>query len=82
MDSTDEAELQRTEDELTTLKEIVQEALENQGVLGISELNFERRCFQQLKTKKANQNVFQPKYHEICKIRQVEAIGCPFPRFS
>ena len=34
MDSTDEAELQRTEDELTTLKEIVQEALENQGVLG------------------------------------------------
>ena len=34
MDSTDEAELQRTEDELTTLKEIVQEALENRGVLG------------------------------------------------
>ena len=34
MESTDEAELRRTEDELTTLKEIVQESLENQGVLG------------------------------------------------
>ena len=83
MDSTDEAELQRTEDELTTLKEIVQEALENQGVLGNIRAQLRAAVFSTIEDEESKSKMFSNQnIMRFAKIRQVEAIGCPFPRFS
>ena len=58
MDSTDEAELQRTEDELTTLKEIVQEALENQGVLGNIRAQLRAAVFSTIEDEESKSKMF------------------------